>query len=198
MLSHSSPTRTVDFDLSQRDAGNIGQTAVMFTLVCFLSRVRLKPLRSDHHHHQVPSSWRRLAVMTLHCSRSCANLTRCLYRIPVQYFVSHSRPFCDVCHQLRSWPSSAYFPLQWTLQYQPVDVVTSDQVTKVVLFLFFIVEIMWSCSSTISRTSSFVFFYLQDIFIIFRYDHISNDSNCFMFLVVIFHVSQPHKSVDHT
>ena len=33
-------------------------------------------------------------------------------------FVSHSRPFCDICHQLGSLPSSAYFPLQWTLQYQ--------------------------------------------------------------------------------
>ena len=32
-----------------------------------------------------------------------------------ELFVSHSRPFCDVCHPLRSWPSSASFPLQWTL-----------------------------------------------------------------------------------
>ena len=48
-----------------------------------------------------------------------------------EVFVSHSRPFCDVGHPLRYWPSSAYFPLQWTLQQQPVDVVTSDHVTKV-------------------------------------------------------------------
>ena len=51
-------------------------------------------------------------------------------------FVSHFRPFCNVCHPLRSWPSSASLPLQWTLQQQPVDVVTSDHVTKVVNFLF--------------------------------------------------------------
>ncbi len=47
------------------------------------------------------------------------------------------------------------------------------------------------------RTSSFVFFSLQDIFIIFRYAHISNDCNCVIFLVVIVHVSHPNKSVDH-
>ena len=35
-----------------------------------------------------------------------------------EVFVSHSRPFFDVFH-----PSGSYFPLQWTLQYQPVDVV---------------------------------------------------------------------------
>ena len=35
-----------------------------------------------NHHHQVPSSW-RLAVMTLHCNRSWASLTRYSYRIPV-------------------------------------------------------------------------------------------------------------------
>ena len=28
-------------------------------------------------------------------------------------FISHSRPLCDICHPLRSWPSSAYFPLQF-------------------------------------------------------------------------------------
>ena len=77
-----------------------------------------------------------------------------------EVFVSHPRPFCDVCHRLRSWPSSAdqlvefynylrplrswpssaSFPLQWTLQQQPVDVVTSDHVTKVgnFSFLFFV------------------------------------------------------------
>ena len=54
----------------------------------------------------------------------------------LEVFVSHSRPFCDVCHPLRSWPSSASFPLQWTLQQQPVYVVTSDHVTKVVNFSF--------------------------------------------------------------
>ena len=48
-----------------------------------------------------------------------------------EVFVSHSRPFCDICHPIRSWPSSAYFPLQWTIQYQPVDVVLSDHVTEV-------------------------------------------------------------------
>ena len=53
-----------------------------------------------------------------------------------EVFVSHSRPFRDNCHPLRSWPSSAYFPLQWTLQYQPVDVVTSDHMTKVGNFSF--------------------------------------------------------------
>ena len=53
-----------------------------------------------------------------------------------EVFVTHSRPFCDVCHPLRSWPSSASFPLQWTLQQQPVDVVTSDHVTKVGNFSF--------------------------------------------------------------
>ena len=51
-------------------------------------------------------------------------------------FVSHSRPFCDVCYPFRSWPSSAYCPLQWTLQYHPVAVVTSDHVTKVGNFPF--------------------------------------------------------------
>ena len=44
--------------------------------------------------------------------------------------VSHSRPFCDICHPLRSWPSSAYFPILWTLRYQPVDVVTSDHQSR--------------------------------------------------------------------
>ena len=53
-----------------------------------------------------------------------------------EVFVTHSCPFCDVCHPLRSWPSSASFPLQWTLQQQPVDVVTSDHVTKVGKFSF--------------------------------------------------------------
>ena len=57
-------------------------------------------------------------------------------------FISHSHPFCDICQPLRSWPSSAYFPLEWTLQYQPKNVVTSDHVTKVGNFLFFIVGIM--------------------------------------------------------
>ena len=33
-----------------------------------------------------------------------------------EVFVVHSRPICDICHPLRSWPSSVYFPLQWTLQ----------------------------------------------------------------------------------
>ena len=104
-----------------------------------------------------------------------------------EVFVTHSRPFCDDGHPLRSWPSSASFPLQLTLQQQPVDVVTSDHVTKV-----------GNCSSASVMTSSFVFFSLQDIFIIFRYAHISNDCNFVIFLVVIVHVSHPYKSVDHT
>ena len=43
-------------------------------------------------------------------------------------FISHSPPFFDICHPLRSWLSSSYFPLRWTVlyQHQPVDVVTSD------------------------------------------------------------------------
>ena len=43
-----------------------------------------------------------------------------------------------------------------------------------------------------------VFFSLQDIFIIFRYAHISNDCNFVIFLVVIVHVSHPYESVAHT
>ena len=39
------------------------------------------------HHHQDPSSSRRLALMILHCSRSWADLTRSLFLIPVQYFM---------------------------------------------------------------------------------------------------------------
>ena len=31
-----------------------------------------------------------------------------------EVLVSHSRPFCDDCQLLRYWPSSAYFPVQWT------------------------------------------------------------------------------------
>ena len=44
------------------------------------------------HHDQVPSFWRRWAVMTLHCSRSWASFTRSSYRIPVHsvIFVIHS------------------------------------------------------------------------------------------------------------
>ena len=57
---------------------------------------------------------------------------------------------------------------------------------------------MQSCASASVRTSSFVFFSLQDRFIIFRYAHISNDCNFVIFLVVIVHVSHPYKSVDHT
>ena len=53
-----------------------------------------------------------------------------------EVFVSYSRPFCDVCHPLCSWPSSDSFPIQWTIQQQPVDVVTSDHVTKVGNFSF--------------------------------------------------------------
>ena len=101
--------------------------------------------------------------------------------------IFQSRSFCDICHPLRSWPSSAYFPLQWTLQYQPVDVVTS--VTKVGKKKYLLLEL---CSTAIFRTSSFVFFSHQDILIIFRYAHISNDCNFVIFLVVIVHVSQPY------
>ena len=53
-----------------------------------------------------------------------------------EVLVSHSRPVCDVCQPLRSWPSSAQFPLHWTLQKQPVDVVMSDHVTNVGDFFF--------------------------------------------------------------
>ena len=56
----------------------------------------------------------------------------------------------------------------------------------------------WNCSSASVRTSSFILFSLQDIFIIFRYAHISNECNFVIFLVVIVHVSHPYKSVDHT
>ena len=106
----------------------------------------------------------------------------------------HSRPFCDVCHPLRYWPSSAYFPLQWTLQYQPVDVVTSDvsKVGNFSLFFFSLLLELDSCSSANFRTPSFLFFSLQDIFTNFRYAHISNDCNFAIFLVVIFLVSHPY------
>ena len=55
-----------------------------------------------------------------------------------EVFMSLSRTFCDIYHPRCSWPSSAYFPLQWSLQYQPVDFVTSDHVTEVgnVFFLY--------------------------------------------------------------
>ena len=45
-----------------------------------------------YHHHQVPSSLRRLAIMILHGSRSWESLTRSSYRIPVHsvMFVIHS------------------------------------------------------------------------------------------------------------
>ena len=53
-----------------------------------------------------------------------------------EVFVSHSRPFCDISHPLRSRPSFGYFPLQWTLHQRSVDAVTSDHVTKVGHFSF--------------------------------------------------------------
>ena len=66
-----------------------------------------------------------------------------------EVFVTHSRPFCDVCHPLRS----TYFPLHYHL----VDVVTSDHVTKVGHFSFLYCWNYVNCSSAIFRTSSFVF-----------------------------------------
>ena len=72
--------------------------------------------KHHHHHHQVPS-------------RDLEPVSRGLC-------IAYSCPFCDICHALRSWPSSAYCPLQRTFQYQPVDVVTSDHVTKVGNFSF--------------------------------------------------------------
>ena len=74
------------------------------------------------HHHRVPSSSGRSGVVILHSPVSRGRPY--LYLIPV-----HS--FLELCHSLSSWPSSSYFPLQWTLRYQPVDVVTSDHVTNV-------------------------------------------------------------------
>ena len=102
--------------------------------------------------------------------------------------------FVDICHPPRSWPSSSYFPLQ----YQPADVVTSDHVTKVGNFSFLY---CWNYVKQFVchfRTPSFVLFSLQDIFIIFRYAHISNDCNFVIFLVVIVHVSHPYKSANRT
>ncbi len=60
----------------------------------------------------------RWAVMTLHCSRSWASLTRSSYRIPV-----HSLIIINNCHPLRYYRSSSYYPLQRTLQYNHVGVV---------------------------------------------------------------------------
>ena len=57
---------------------------------------------------------------------------------------------------------------------------------------------MYSCASASVRTSSFVFFSLQDIFVIFRHANISSGCNFVIFLMVILHVSRPYKSVDHT
>ena len=97
-----------------------------------------------HHHYQLPSSLRRWSFMTpmLPILSQSHNV-----------FISHCCPFFDICHPLRSWPSSSYFPL-WTLQYQPVDCVVSDCVTKVGSFSFLY---CWN-----------YVFSLQDIFIIFQ------------------------------
>ena len=84
--------------------------------------------------------------MILHGSRSWASLTRYSYCIPVHsvMFAIHSvlgLPLqTNYLHAIfKTTPFSAFlcfFPLQWTLQQQPVDVVTSDHVTKVGSFFF--------------------------------------------------------------
>ena len=57
---------------------------------------------------------------------------------------------------------------------------------------------MYSCSSAIFMTYSFVLFSLLDSFNIFRYAHISNVCNLVIYVVVIVHDSHPYKMVDHT
>ena len=100
--------------------------------------------------------------------------------------------FPSILWCLSSTPFLAFlclFSPKVTLQYQRVDVVTSDHVTKVGNFSFLY---CWN------YVKLFDFSSLQDIFIIFRYAQISNDCNFVIFLVVIVHVSHPYKSVDHT
>ena len=118
-----------------------------------------------------------------------------------EVFVSHPlppRPLCDICHPLRSWPSSASFSLQWTLQQQHVDVVTSDHVTKVGNFYFLY------CSNYVKlfvcqcKDFFICFLFPPGYFHHLRYAHISSDCNFVIFLVVIVHVSHSYKSVDHT
>ena len=143
--------------------------AIVFTFFVVSTRHRIRSSLVSHHLKSSSSGAVFLKKVGCHDSPLLPILSQ-----SHEVFVSHSRPFCDVCHPLRSWPSSAYFPLQSTLQQQPMDVVTSDHVTNL-LFSFLY------CSSIISRTYSVVLFSLQDIFIIFPYADISNDCNCSCF-----------------
>ena len=88
-------------------------------------------------------------------------------------FVSHFRPFCDVCHSLRSWPSSASFPLQWTIQQQPVDVVTSDHNPD-----SFYHHLHKYCSIVLFYSASLLFFII--FFIISSFD-------CTYFITTVFY-----------
>ena len=68
----------------------------------------------------MPSSSRTWAVVTLHCPQSWAKV-----------FVSHSRPFFDMCHPLRHWRSSSYFHPQLFITAHLDEIYTSFKHTYV-------------------------------------------------------------------
>ena len=114
-------------------------------------------------------------------------------------FISHSRPLRDICHPLRHWPSCSYFHLQWNIQYQPMEVATSDHVTKLGrLFFYLLLELCKAVHRPVFGLLNLFCFLSTICFIIFLYAHISNDCKFVIFLVVIVHVSHPYKRVDHT
>ena len=81
------------------------------------------------HHHYVPSTVNRSAVMDLHRSRSCATLMQSLYDICCP-FLDVIRPHCS-----RSPPSSStVYP---SLHQQSLYLISSYYMSKILTFPFF-------------------------------------------------------------
>ena len=111
------------------------------------------------------------ATMAETCARLLLKFAVCCTRSLICINLA-SKPWHiqSICHPLCSWPPSSYVPIHphislWML-------LRLIMCPNYILVLFFIVPIMSSCFA-ISRTTSFVIFSLQNMFIIFRFAHTS-------------------------
>ena len=105
--------------------------------------------------------------------------------------VSHSCPFCDICHPLRSWPSSAYLVVPSPFDHQSMSFFFSFllELCKAVRLPFLGLLIFISFLSSIFSTSD----YSSDMPTYLKRLNFFPD---FGWLFV--HVSQQFKSVDNT
>ena len=92
--------------------------AIVFTFFVVSTRHRICSSLVSHHHKSSSSGAVFLKKVGCHDSPLLPILSQ-----SHEVLVSHSRSLCDVCHPLRYWPSSAYFPLQWTLQWMLLSLI---------------------------------------------------------------------------